>query len=470
MPPTVNSPRSQRSPPPLCPGCGAPSQQTDPSLPGHYGTKPRRGIAAKSKPRADEADKLWEEALKRVEGDAALLRQLLPEGRREDGWRADRLGEGHLAPICDRCHFMKHHHDAPSLPAYSTFKALCALLLSSRHRHNHIYHLVDAVDFPLSLRPGLLRYLHRMLPKSLTRNLTISYVITRCDILMPREDQISSYMTYFKSALKRLIPKEQKLETPFTKVYAISSRTGWEIGALKKEISKRRGGVWFLGAVNVGKSTLLRDIWPTDGVLRPTTLEDAAEFDILPAEELADPAAPCSSEAQQQQPDSEVEVIRPGAARAHVPPTVSDIPGTTAAPIRVSYQSVGRGPRFRGEVVDLPGLERWVGFKETGLMKYVRPNRQRSLAIKDRVRPLEFVIKPGIYAAFQSHGQALPPLTAFARRTIHAHRRPHNDNTQGSGCAGSGESVHFSAHPCVVHGQMLCLPFLAGSRACSGSP
>ena len=308
---------------------------------------------------------------------------------------------------------MKHHHDAPSLPAYSTFKALCALLLSSRHRHNHIYHLVDAADFPLSLRPGLLRYLHRVLPRSLSRNLTISYVITRCDILMPKEKQISSYMTYFKSTLKRLIPKEQKLETPTTKVYAISSRTGWEIGALKKEISKRRGGVWFLGAVNVGKSTLLRDIWPMDGVLRPTTLEDAAEFDILPAEELENPALyPDEAgsylgpgrETEEQQPDVEVDVTRPSVARAHVPPTVSDIPGTTAAPIRVSYQSVGRGPRFRGEVVDLPGLERWVGFKETGLMKYVRPNKRRELAMRDRVSPLQFVIKPGMCAGFQSHG------------------------------------------------------------------
>jgi len=423
----VQSPRW--TPPLLCPGCGAPSQQTDASLPGYYPLKPRARVRIKQNRRQKiEENKLWEEALKRIEGDQNLLKELEVGDQVQAGIQIDKLDAGtpprsvkvpeHLKKnepplICNRCHELIYHHHAPSLPSYPTLNTLSSLLLSSRHKHNHIYHLIDAADFPLSLRPELWKHLYNTLPKSITRNLTISYIITRCDLLMPKREQIASLMTYLKSTLRDFLPEDQKIESPNAKLYAISTRTGWDVGALKEEISKRQGGVWFLGAVNVGKSTLLREVWPMGGELRPVSLEDTEEFEILSADNELEAGEPVENEVEadfnpmegveeagQQQLDKILtkaqEMGNRQVTRSHVPPTVSDVPGTTAAPIRVSYKSVGRGGKFRGEVVDLPGLERWVGFPETGLMKYVRRNRQRALAMKGRVTPEQYTIKPGM--------------------------------------------------------------------------
>jgi hypothetical protein len=314
-----------------------------------------------------------------------------------------------LPPLCKRCKDIMHHSRAPSLPAYPTLKTLSSLLLSSRHKHNHIYHLIDAADFPLSLERGLRNRLYKALPKQITHNLTISYIITRSDILFPQREQISSLMTYFKSVIKDFLPQGEKVEgrDSTTKLHAISSRRGWDIGTLKEEISQRQGGIWFLGGVNVGKSSLLRDIWPVDGELRPVSLEDAAEFDILPSE--ADPmfenleegnSGDENIENEQQKLNkilAEAQQVGEKATKPsiHVAPTISEFPGTTAAPIRVSFKTAGRAGKLRGEVVDLPGLERWVGFKETGLNKFVRADKQRELLLKTRPDPEQYTIKPG---------------------------------------------------------------------------
>ncbi|KAI5786745.1 hypothetical protein FPQ18DRAFT_263516 [Pyronema domesticum] len=394
---------------------------------------------------------VWREAVIRAGSDPALLKQLglasnslsqISERVVEDGpesfeesfeepveesydgpkrrhKKAKKSDPPKFDPICNRCHELKHHHQAPPLPAYPTLETLATLLQTSRHKHNHIYHLIDAADFPMTLRPSMQRYLYKNLPKSITRNLTISYVITRCDILSPARESVASLMTYLKSVLKEKLPENQRVESPYNKIYAISSRSGWDIGKLKDEIASRRGGVWIVGAVNVGKSTLMRDIWPKGGVLRPVDLNDAAEFDILPEnhaeidyvdQEYYDdiPDLPPLDAADATPPEldqilaSAVEKTiekpaKPNTARPadYIPPLISEVPGTTAAPLRVSYISANRGGKLKGEVVDLPGLERWVGFPGTGLMPYVRPDRHRMLSMKKRINPEQITLKPG---------------------------------------------------------------------------
>ncbi|KAI5855904.1 hypothetical protein BZA05DRAFT_220478 [Tricharina praecox] len=398
-------------PPPQCPGCGAPSQQIDRSLPGWYPEKPEKRLRTVETIKAVNEDAVWKEALKRAEGNPNLLEQLgITE---EDGSEAlenttsgregaeNGSGTALLPPVCDRCHHLKYNHHGPSLPAYPTLHTLSSLILNSGHEHNHIYHLVDAADFPMSLRTDLRNHLYKTLPKKITRNLTISYLITRCDVLMPQREQITSLMSYFKSVIRDVLPPDEKIEGSVysgTRLHAISTRVGWDIGELKEEISARRGGVWFAGAVNVGKSSLLRDIWPMSGELRPVSLEDAAEFEILPAEDsswnLPDPRD--VEEGELDRILNQARAHHSGKRAApHVAPTVSEVPGTTAAPIRVSYKSAGRGGKLQGEVVDLPGFERWVGFKETGLMKYVRPKKHRFLVMRERVKPQQYSIRPG---------------------------------------------------------------------------
>jgi hypothetical protein len=444
-------------PPEQCPGCGSPCQLVEPDLPGYYDPlKPPKPKAEKRKkrlkksngqkqkgPEAEAASKLQkeqgestqqveepqEEVSKPAEEEPNLTQQpgLSKEEEEVSVDAQDQLPDtcsspqnesvlespptkdnNELPPLCKRCKDIMHHSRAPSLPAYPTIKTLSSLLLSSRHKHNHIYHLIDAADFPLSLERGLRNRLYKDLPKQITRNLTISYIITRSDILFPQREQISSLMSYFKTVIKDFLPEGEKVEgrDSSTKLHAISSRRGWDIGTLKEEISQRQGGIWFLGGVNVGKSSLLRDIWPVDGELRPVSLEDAAEFDILPSE--ADPmledweegnSGNKNIEDEQQKLDkilAEAQVSENAAKPAiHVPPTISEFPGTTAAPIRVSFKSAGRAGKCRGEVVDLPGLERWVGFKETGLNRFVRADKHRELLLKTRPNPEQYTIKPG---------------------------------------------------------------------------
>ena len=57
-------------------------------------------------------------------------------------------------PVCDRCHKLKHHHSGQSIQ-HPSIQSIQDTILESPHKYNHIYHVVDAADFPMSLIPGL---------------------------------------------------------------------------------------------------------------------------------------------------------------------------------------------------------------------------------------------------------------------------------------------------------------------------
>lgn len=228
---------------------------------------------------------------------------------------------------------------------------------------------------------------------------------------MRQRDQITSLMTYFKNTIRDHIPEWEKVEQPGAPLHVISTRNGWDLGKLKEEIQERVGGVWFVGAVNVGKSSLLREVWPEGGLVRDATIADAAEFDILPdpetlnafkkSREYVNDEAICSSPEDR---DPSLEQIlnqarhsgeEPVSSAVQVAPAISDVPGTTMAPIRVGYKTKGRGGKFRGEIVDLPGIERWCGFPEHGLMKYVRPEVRKEVPMKKRPLISQLTVKPG---------------------------------------------------------------------------
>ena len=64
-------------------------------------------------------------------------------------------------------------------------------------------------------------------------------------------------------------------------------------------------------------------------------------------------------------------------------PVVSSMPGTTVSPIRIPF---GRG---KGEVIDLPGLERGE------LEHFVRDEHKRDLIMTKRIKPDRCTVKPG---------------------------------------------------------------------------
>jgi genetic interactor of prohibitins 3, mitochondrial len=66
-----------------------------------------------------------------------------------------------------------------------------------------------------------------------------------------------------------------------------------------------------------------------------------------------------------------------------VMPIISSLPGTTAAPIRVPF---GNG---RGELIDLPGLQR------TLLEDFVKPEHRKEIVMQQRISPPRIVLKPG---------------------------------------------------------------------------
>lgn len=373
-------------PPPSCPGCGAPSQRTDAALPGYYSATPSKrqrfgadNLTIRSKQRQRE-DAIWEQALVRLqaEGDPSVA----PLFADTDPQAAP------TTPVCARCHALVHHHSAPPLPSYPTLDTLTNLLLAARHETNHIYHLVDAADLPMSLVPQLRNHLYTRLPREITRGLSLSYVVTRADLLMRTEAQVRSLGTWVKKVLKDALPPGEKVEGRNAEdgVHIVSARRGWGVGRIKLETRHREGGVWVVGAVNVGKSRLVREVWPEAGEARTGSLEDAAEFDILPA--TAEEEVEVAVDAQRQSQ-------RRGAV-VQVPPTVSDIPGTTAAPIRVRFKTAGgAGKKAFGELVDLPGLERWIGFGDGGLLPFVRDEKRTEFGMEKLVGSQQYTIKPG---------------------------------------------------------------------------
>jgi hypothetical protein len=321
-------------------------------------------------------------------------------------------------PVCTRCHNLLHHEEAPPLPSYPTIRTLANLLIATPHTQNHIYHLIDAADMPMTLQPQLMSYLHNQLPKEKFRNLTISYIITRCDLLVHQRGMLSGLESRMKEIIKSALPPNAKLESvgPFrenNRLHFVSSRSGWGIGRLKEEVMNRKGGVWFFGGVNTGKSSLIRDLWPEGATLQPVTTEDAREFDLLQnedqVEEISDiewarERARREFKKEREREDSdepdideletlitqkqyeEVQKRKPPPIPNHVAPTVSRIPGTTAGPLRIVLkEEVGRKLKKTTELVDLPGLKRWVGMGDGGLLKYVMPELRKDVFMDQRV-------------------------------------------------------------------------------------
>lgn len=386
--------------PPFCPGCGAASQQNDPEAPGFYSKIPPKRFREKIIPESrNKEDEIFKAALARVAEDTEVLQALKvvqkkgtspdaplpgadefiqPEAEfdlfaEEKAWKEEQerkkmeeaelevlemVPDKEVPKICERCHSMLHHHTAPDLPEATkpSIARIADFIKHCGHRNNHIYHLIDAADLPLTFIPDLKREIAYHLPAVMAARLTISFVVTRADVLMPKEDQILKIRPKIKKILQELMPEGEELETLEQKFRIVSFRTGLGVGGLKREIKEgmREGGIWLVGKVNVGKSRVVTDIIPEGSF--PTPLEG-------------------------RKPDYTAGVVKP---------TISDLPGTTAAPVRISFIGDKRKPI--GEIVDLPGLDR------DSFADYVRPELKKKLILKDRMTGLSQTVKFGMWS------------------------------------------------------------------------
>lgn len=203
---------------------------------------------------------------------------------------------------------------------------------------------------------------------------TLHFVITRSDLLAATKEQVDSKMEYFRTVLRSALGRAGR-DARLGNVRMISAHRGWWTKQVKEEIREHGGGIWVVGKANVGKSNFIEACFPKDS----RRIENMAEWIERQREENEIPS-------QRQNSLFDPDNLLPPAPREDlfpVLPVVSSMPGTTVAPIRIPF---GRG---KGEVIDLPGLER------SQLEDFVRDEHKRDLIMTKRLKPDRSIIKPG---------------------------------------------------------------------------
>jgi hypothetical protein len=447
--------------PQQCPGCGALSQTVDQDQPGFY-TRSRKAVRnylqKKSFPKSSEEDDIVKAALENAGSlaETISLGDFSSPGKRGDFSNmncSDSITVKSIeSPVCDRCNNLKNHETGVSI-YHPSVQNLQDTIFESPYKYNHIYHVLDAADFPMSLVPGLHKLLHLTPQRSLNRRsktgrfyhgrkTEVSFIVTRSDLLAPLKTQVDSMMPYLREVLRDALGSAGE-NVRLGNVRCVSAKQAWWTKELKEEIWKRGGGGWMVGKVNVGKSQLLHDVFPKgrkerDKSLGKQTHSTAAGVsktiqDIAlernttvtsgnAALSLTNRAAIENETGVYNESANEVEagiesLHDPALKRAFTAQeefeesydsTGTDSLDTSSllppAPLEVDYPTMPlvsalpgttaspiRLPfgNGKGELIDLPGLSR--GDLELHVQQKYRPD----LVMRSRVRPLQEVIKPG---------------------------------------------------------------------------
>jgi len=414
-----------------CPGCGAYTQTLNADDAGFYSTSRKTVKAFVAARNAVAKRKHTEEAvgLANVDNDTGTG---VPESfgledaptfqpwsafssdqKTSDSGSASELALGDMpsTPVCDRCHALLHHHKGTSI-IHPTIQSIQDIIADSPYKYNHVYHILDAADFPLSLIPQLHQHLSLMPQRSHNRRAKtsrfyhgqkseMSFIITRSDLLAPTKEQVDQMMPYLLQVLRDALGSRGE-DVRLGNVRCVSSKRGWWTKQLKDAIWERGGGGWMVGKANVGKSSLFESVFPKGRsqvdfqVLRHEALQDQSEGGVglattrngpFHTERFDQEGLPISESPLLEVTEGldEDSMLPPAPQETDYPvmPIVSSLPGTTASPIRLPF---GGG---RGELIDLPGLDR--GNLET----YVSDEHQLDLVMQSRIKPEQYVVKPG---------------------------------------------------------------------------
>ena len=174
-------------------------------------------------------------------------------------------------PLCDRCHTLKHHETGVSIH-HPSIQSIEDTIFESPYKYNHVYHVVDAADFPMSLIPGLHKLLDITPQRSLNRRsktgrfyhgkkTEVSFIITRSDLLAPKKEQVDHMLPYLRSVLRDALGRAAA-DARLGNLRCVSAKRGWWTKELKEDIWTRGGGGWMVGKVNVGKSQLFHEVFP----------------------------------------------------------------------------------------------------------------------------------------------------------------------------------------------------------------
>ncbi|KAM3418274.1 hypothetical protein BST61_g4275 [Cercospora zeina] len=260
----------------VCPGCGGMSQTVDPDVAGFYSPKKRNLKKGKDEKKQLE-DEIFEQAMARLSPEDQTL---LPSNAEPENVENDK------PLLCDRCHNLIYQSKGESI-LHPSMESIRDIIESSPHRDNHIYHVIDAADFPMSLIPNLISTLD--LPRLRTQNrrsksrnfihgrkADVSFIITRSDLLAPQKEDVDRLMPYLQEVLRDALGRAGR-NLRLGNVRCVSAQRGWWTPHVKEEIWKRGGAGWVVGKVNVGKSALFEVAYPKGRNIKPNAQAQLAK-------------------------------------------------------------------------------------------------------------------------------------------------------------------------------------------------
>ena len=394
-----------------CTGCGAFSQTHDPKQFGFYNVESKRvrnWMSAESYEvdvPAKPEDQIVNEALKSLDStqlealglDPAMLFSGELPGQEDAQNNPPPAKQDHeKPPVCERCHSLAHHGTISDIPMFHpTVDTLRETIEESPHKYNHIYHVIDAADFPMSLIPRLHVLLGDIPMRTRNRRsrahkfhrdrkIEMSFIITRGDLLGPTKDVVDRMMPYLQQVLRDALGRVGG-RIRLGNIRCVSAKRGWWTQKVREEIWRRGGAGWMVGKVNVGKSQLFESVYPKGRMLPPTSKGDHV-VSVYPREEQESPATEEPEEEWEDDAEEDLdigELLPPLQPARQYPdmPMVSALPGTTASPIRIPFGNK------KGELIDLPGLAR------SDLELFVKPEHRKSLIMKSRVTPEQVSLK-----------------------------------------------------------------------------
>ncbi|EXJ54413.1 hypothetical protein A1O7_09752 [Cladophialophora yegresii CBS 114405] len=284
-------------------------------------------------------------------------------------------------PTCDRCHYLVH--DSRGVPiAHPSVEAIADSIAESPFARNHVYHVVDAADFPMSVIPSIYKHLSLAHPRTQNRRSqhsfssrpSLSFLITRSDLIGPTKEIVDSMMPKFIEVLRTALGRMGR-NLRLGNVHLVSSKRGWWTKDIKETIWHRGGGNWLVGKFNVGKSNLFEVLFPK-GAHNPAPSQKGLQ---------RQKGVEAASKGSDTSFLSEKNLLPPPQPEVAFPtmPLVSSLPGTTASPIRIPFGN------HKGELIDTPGLQRG------GLDRFVKPEDRADLVMVHRPTVFQHVVKPG---------------------------------------------------------------------------
>lgn len=294
------------------------------------------------------------------------------------------------APVCDRCNQLVNHTSGESIP-YPPLSYISDIMAETPFKDNHVYHVIDAADFPLSVIPHLEHALplaslrsknRRSLPTKYAAGgklASLNFIITRSDLLGRSKEDVDTFMSTMMTMLRDTLGSKGA-KVRLGNVHMVSTNRGWWTREVKEKLWEHGGAIWLVGKANVGKSKLMSSIFPKSAPESSKKIPPLKEAKIVGRSNKT-----AEKKAKSNDDLSEDGLLPPVRQETNWPefPIDSTRSGTTASPIRLPFDN------HRGELIDLPGLHR------TGLDKYVRPELQPEIVMERFIRAKRQSLAPG---------------------------------------------------------------------------